>query len=84
MRLTDILDEMRLRYRTTLEQADRLEQSILKGHVKRQLSDVEIIRRSFPAFLAACMVVRAVHDWRDRLPPEFIELVEQDAPELRR
>ena len=78
MRLTDVLDELRIRYRTTLEQADRLEHSILRGHIKRPISHVEQILRSFPAFLAACMVVRTVEDWRDRLPPEFIAECERD------
>ena len=78
MRVIDMLHEMRLRYRTTSEQADRLERSILKGHVKRPMTDVELIRRSLPAFVSDCMALRGIHEWSDRLPPEFVELVEKD------
>jgi hypothetical protein len=78
MTLAELIDEAALCAKEREDHATNLERAIGLGHVKRQPSDVAMMRRRFPAMRAGLRALELIAAWGGRLPAEFIAEVERE------
>jgi len=77
VKIEAMVDEARLAASEREDHAANLERAIALGHVKRQPSDVSMLRMRFPTMRAAVRALQLIAAWRAHLPAEFVAEVEK-------